>query len=58
VRRNITSPQGIAPMTALIAGRNAARDLIHEVLVFLRALILADTAKDASSTGFCWPRGL
>ena len=45
-------------MTALIASRNAARDLVHEVLAFLRALIVADTGSDASSTGFCWPRGL
>jgi hypothetical protein len=43
---------------ALIASRNIARDLVHEVLVFLRALIVADTAKDAGSTVFCWPRGL
>ena len=44
-------------MTALIASRNAARELVHEVLAFMRGLIVADTASDASSTGFSWPRG-
>ena len=45
-------------MTALIASRNAVRELVHEVLAFLRSLIIADAASDASSTGFSWPRGL
>ena len=46
-------------MTALLAGRSIAHDLLQELHAFFRSLIVADvTGSDAASTGFSWPRGL
>jgi hypothetical protein len=45
-------------MTALLAGRSIAHDLIQELRAFFRSLIVADVGSDAASTRFSWPRGL
>jgi hypothetical protein len=58
VRRNMASPEGIAPMTTLLVRRSTARDLLQELRAFFRSLIVADVGGDAASTGFSWPRGL
>ena len=45
-------------MTALLAGRSIAHDLIQELRAFFSSLIVADLGNDEASTRFSWPRGL
>ena len=45
-------------MTTLLAGRATSQGLARELFAFIRSMMLADAAGDASSTSFSWPRGL